>query len=63
MLFLILVKSRLADVSAQLDTEEPGSQTTAETNSVSDDHGAAEAEELPSEKSEGEQDLSAMEVE
>ncbi|XP_008326530.1 endoplasmic reticulum junction formation protein lunapark-A [Cynoglossus semilaevis] len=58
-----LVKSRLADVSAQLDTEEPGSQTTAETNSVSDDHGAAEAEELPSEKSEGEQDLSAMEVE
>ncbi|GLD67512.1 protein lunapark isoform X2 [Lates japonicus] len=58
-----LGKSRLADVSAEADTQEPSTPTTAESNSVSDGQSTPESQDLPPEKSDGEQDVSAMEVE
>ncbi|XP_053296241.1 endoplasmic reticulum junction formation protein lunapark-A [Pleuronectes platessa] len=56
-------KSKLADASAEPDAEEPETQTTAESHPTSDEQSSPESQDLPSEKSEGEQDLSAMEVE
>ena len=56
-------KSKLADASAEPDAPEPETQTTAESNPTSDEQSSPESQDLPSEKSEGEQDLSAMEVE
>ncbi|XP_071330980.1 endoplasmic reticulum junction formation protein lunapark-A [Trachinotus anak] len=59
----VLGKSKLADVSAETDTKEPGTPATAESNSVSEGQSTLESQDLPAEKSDGEQDLSAMEVE
>ncbi|XP_023261478.1 endoplasmic reticulum junction formation protein lunapark-A-like [Seriola lalandi dorsalis] len=59
----VLGKSKLADASAETDTQEPGTLTTAASNSVSDGQSTPESQDLPAEKSDGEQDLSAMEVE
>ncbi|XP_076603899.1 endoplasmic reticulum junction formation protein lunapark-A isoform X1 [Chaetodon auriga] len=56
-------KTRLADVSAETDTQEPGTPTTTEPSSASDGQTTPESQDLPSEKSDGEHDLSAMEVE
>ncbi|XP_070693886.1 endoplasmic reticulum junction formation protein lunapark-A isoform X2 [Pempheris klunzingeri] len=56
-------KAKLADVFAVTDTQEPHIPTTTEPSTVSDSQSAAESQDLPSEKSDGEQDLSAMEVE
>ncbi|XP_034550516.1 endoplasmic reticulum junction formation protein lunapark-A [Notolabrus celidotus] len=56
--------SKLADVSAESDTQEPGTPTTTEPSSASDSQSTPpELEDAPVEKSDGEQDLSAMEVE
>lgn len=59
----VLGKTKLADVSAETDTQEPGTATTTEPGSASDAETTPESRDLPSEKSDGEQDLSAMEVE
>lgn len=59
----VLGKTKLADVSAETDAHEPGSPTTTEPGSASDAETSPESQDLPSEKSDGEQDLSAMEVE
>lgn len=59
----VLGKTKHADISAETDTQEPGTSTTAELSSASDDQSTPESQDLPSEKSDGEQDLSAMEVE
>ncbi|XP_030284482.1 endoplasmic reticulum junction formation protein lunapark-A isoform X2 [Sparus aurata] len=59
----VLGKTKLADVSAETDTQEPGTPTTAEPSSASDGQTTLESQDLPSEKSDGEQDVSAMEVE
>ncbi|XP_060944341.1 endoplasmic reticulum junction formation protein lunapark-A [Limanda limanda] len=56
-------KSKLADASAEPDAEEPETQTTAESHPTSDEQSPPESQDLPSEKSDGEQDVSAMEVE
>ncbi|XP_026232719.1 endoplasmic reticulum junction formation protein lunapark-A isoform X1 [Anabas testudineus] len=57
----VLEKTKLADVSAE--TDDSGALTTTEPISTSDSQSTPESEDLPSEKSDGEQDLSAMEVE
>ncbi|XP_073330366.1 endoplasmic reticulum junction formation protein lunapark-A [Pagrus major] len=59
----VLGKTKLADVSAETDTQEPGTPTTTEPSSASDGQTTQESQDLPSEKSDGEQDVSAMEVE
>ncbi|KAM9347215.1 endoplasmic reticulum junction formation protein lunapark-A [Symphorus nematophorus] len=59
----VLGKTKLADVSAETDTQEPGTPTTTEPSSVSDGQTTPESQDQPSEKSDGEHDLSAMEVE
>ncbi|XP_035532696.1 endoplasmic reticulum junction formation protein lunapark-A [Morone saxatilis] len=59
----VLEKSKLADVSAESDTQEPSTPTTTEPSSASDSQTTPESQDLPSEKSDEEQDLSAMEVE
>ncbi|KAM3608463.1 uncharacterized protein V6R79_026081 [Siganus canaliculatus] len=59
----VLGKSKFADAPAEADTQEPGTPTTAEPASASDGQTTPESQDLPSEKSDGEQDLSAMEVE
>uniref|UniRef100_UPI0037E85B68 endoplasmic reticulum junction formation protein lunapark-A isoform X2 n=1 Tax=Semicossyphus pulcher TaxID=241346 RepID=UPI0037E85B68 len=60
----LLEKSKLADVSAETDpTPEPGTPTTTEPSSASENQSTPESQDPPSEKSDGEQDLSAMEVE
>ncbi|XP_040913945.1 endoplasmic reticulum junction formation protein lunapark-A isoform X1 [Toxotes jaculatrix] len=59
----VLGKSKLADVSAEMDTQEPGTLTAAESSSVSDGQSTPESQDPPAERSDGEQDLSAMEVE
>lgn len=59
----VLGKAKLADVSAETDTQEPGTPTTTEPSSASDGQTTPESQDLPAEKSDGEQDLSAMEVE
>ncbi|XP_034430516.1 endoplasmic reticulum junction formation protein lunapark-A [Hippoglossus hippoglossus] len=58
-----LGKSKLTDASAEPDAEEPETPTTAESNPTSDEQSSPESQDVPSEKSDGEQDLSAMEVE
>uniref|UniRef100_A0A3Q0QSD4 Endoplasmic reticulum junction formation protein lunapark n=1 Tax=Amphilophus citrinellus TaxID=61819 RepID=A0A3Q0QSD4_AMPCI len=52
-----------ADVPADTNTQEPNIPTTTEPSSASDGQNTPEPQDLPSEKSDGEQDLSAMEVE
>ncbi|XP_070832774.1 endoplasmic reticulum junction formation protein lunapark-A isoform X2 [Chaetodon trifascialis] len=47
----------------ETDTQEPGTPTTTEPSSASDGQTTPESQDLPSEKSDGEHDLSAMEVE
>lgn len=59
----VLGKTNLADVSAETDTQEPGTPTTTEPSSASEGQTTPESQDLPSEKSDGEQDVSAMEVE
>jgi len=59
----VLGKTKDADVSAETDTQEPETPTTTEASSASDDQSTPESQDLPSEKSDGEQDVSAMEVE
>ncbi|KAM7407425.1 hypothetical protein PAMA_003243 [Pampus argenteus] len=59
----VLGKTNHADVSAETDAQEPGTPTNTEPSSVSDDQNIPESQDLVSEKSDGEQDLSAMEVE
>ncbi|XP_031714574.1 endoplasmic reticulum junction formation protein lunapark-A [Anarrhichthys ocellatus] len=56
-------QTKLADVSAETDTKEPGTPATTEPGSASDSQSTPESQDLPSEKSDGEQDASAMEVE
>lgn len=65
MLFLSVIteNSKLADVSAESDTQEPDESTTTEPSSASDSQSTPESQDPPIEKSDGEQDLSAMEVE
>ncbi|XP_071387970.1 endoplasmic reticulum junction formation protein lunapark-A [Centroberyx affinis] len=58
----ILGNDKLADASAESDTQEPGTPTT-EGSPKSDEQGTPESQDPPSEKSDGEQDVSAMEVE
>lgn len=50
-------------MSAEPDTQEPGTPTTTEPGSASDGQTTPESQDAPSEKSDEEQDLSAMEVE
>lgn len=59
----VLGKTKLADVSAETDTQEPGTPSTTEPSSASDGQTTPESQDLPLENSEGEHDLSAMEVE
>ncbi|TKS67199.1 Protein lunapark-A [Collichthys lucidus] len=60
----VLGTTKLDDVSAATDTtQEPGTPTTTEPSSASDGQTTPESLDVPSEKSDGEQDLSAMEVE
>lgn len=59
----VLGQTKLADVSAETDTQEPGTPTTTEPSSASDGQSTPESQDLPSEKSDGEHDESAMEVE
>uniref|UniRef100_A0A8C3AN20 Endoplasmic reticulum junction formation protein lunapark n=1 Tax=Cyclopterus lumpus TaxID=8103 RepID=A0A8C3AN20_CYCLU len=59
----VLGQTKLADVSAETDTLEPGTPTTTEPSSASDSQSTPESQDLPSEKSDGELDVSAMEVE
>uniref|UniRef100_A0A3Q0QQ34 Endoplasmic reticulum junction formation protein lunapark n=1 Tax=Amphilophus citrinellus TaxID=61819 RepID=A0A3Q0QQ34_AMPCI len=54
---------KLAEVPADTNTQEPNIPTTTEPSSASDGQNTPEPQDLPSEKSDGEQDLSAMEVE
>ncbi|XP_056290552.1 endoplasmic reticulum junction formation protein lunapark-A isoform X3 [Pseudoliparis swirei] len=56
-------QTKLADISAETDILEPGTPTTTEPSSVSDSQSTPESQDLPSEKSDGELDVSAMEVE
>ncbi|XP_026152116.1 endoplasmic reticulum junction formation protein lunapark-A [Mastacembelus armatus] len=64
---MVLGNTTLADVSAETATQEPSTTTTTTTTtesiSASDGQSTGESQDLPSEKSDGEQDLSAMEVE
>lgn len=59
----VLGQTKLADVSAEMDTPEPSTPTTTEPSSASDSQSTPESQDLPSEKSDGELDVSAMEVE
>ncbi|XP_047457459.1 endoplasmic reticulum junction formation protein lunapark-A [Mugil cephalus] len=59
----VLGKTKSADDPAGTDTQEPSTPTTTEPSSASDSPNTPESQDLPSEKSDGEQDLSAMEVE
>ncbi|XP_068428639.1 endoplasmic reticulum junction formation protein lunapark-A [Clinocottus analis] len=59
----VLGQTKLADVSADTDTQEPGTPTTTEPSSASGSQTTPESQDLPSEKSDGELDVSAMEVE
>ncbi|XP_040058013.2 endoplasmic reticulum junction formation protein lunapark-A isoform X2 [Gasterosteus aculeatus] len=59
----LLGQTKPADVSAEADTQEPGTPTSTEPSSASDNQSTPESQDLPSEKSDAEQDVSAMEVE
>ncbi|XP_007546565.1 endoplasmic reticulum junction formation protein lunapark-A [Poecilia formosa] len=56
-------KPKLADVPLGTDAQEPGTITTTEPGSASDSQNNSEPHDSPSEKSDDEQDISAMEVE
>lgn len=56
-------QTKPADVSAEADTQEPGTPTSTEPSSASDNQSTPESQDLPLEKSDAEQDVSAMEVE
>ena len=60
---LLSGKTKHADDSAETDTRGPETPTTTEPSSASDDQTTPESQDQPTEKSDGEQDLSAMEVE
>uniref|UniRef100_A0A3Q3JHG1 Endoplasmic reticulum junction formation protein lunapark n=1 Tax=Monopterus albus TaxID=43700 RepID=A0A3Q3JHG1_MONAL len=59
----VLGKTKLPDVSAETETQEQSTLTTTEPVSLSNGESTPESQDLPSEKADGEQDLSAMEVE
>ncbi|XP_008296888.1 endoplasmic reticulum junction formation protein lunapark-A [Stegastes partitus] len=59
----VLGKTKLADVPAGTDTQEPGTPVTTEPSSASDSQNTPESQDLPSERSDEEHDSSAMEVE
>ncbi|XP_063354144.1 endoplasmic reticulum junction formation protein lunapark-A isoform X2 [Pelmatolapia mariae] len=59
----VLENTKLTDVPAGSNTQEPAIPTATEPSSASDGQNTPESQDLPSEKSDGEQDLSAMEVE
>ncbi|KAL6100834.1 lnpk [Pungitius sinensis] len=59
----LLGQTKPADVSAETDTQEPGTPTSTEPGSASDSQSTPESQDPPSEKSDAEQDVSAMEVE
>ncbi|XP_042350933.1 endoplasmic reticulum junction formation protein lunapark-A [Plectropomus leopardus] len=59
----VLGQTKLTDVSAETDLQEPGTPTSTEPSTASDGQSTPESQDLPSEKSDGEQDVSAMEVE
>ncbi|XP_027879604.1 endoplasmic reticulum junction formation protein lunapark-A [Xiphophorus couchianus] len=56
-------KAKLADVPLGSDAQEPGTVTTTEPGSAPDSQNSSEPHDSPSEKSDDEQDISAMEVE
>ncbi|XP_043987807.1 endoplasmic reticulum junction formation protein lunapark-A [Gambusia affinis] len=56
-------KPKLADVLLATDAQEPGTITTTESGSAADSQNSSEPHDSPSEKSDDEQDISAMEVE
>uniref|UniRef100_A0A1A7X0R9 Endoplasmic reticulum junction formation protein lunapark n=2 Tax=Iconisemion striatum TaxID=60296 RepID=A0A1A7X0R9_9TELE len=56
-------KAKLNDVPVGEDAQKPGTETTTEPGSASDDQNTPESQDLPAEKSDAEQDVSAMEVE
>ncbi|KAM4558526.1 endoplasmic reticulum junction formation protein lunapark-A [Odontesthes bonariensis] len=56
-------KTKLADVPVGTDTQEPATPPTTEPSSESDSQDTPESHDLPSEKSDEEGDVSAMEVE
>ncbi|KAM8856183.1 endoplasmic reticulum junction formation protein lunapark-A isoform 3-T3 [Spinachia spinachia] len=56
-------QTKLADVSAETDTQGPDTPTSTEPSSTSDSQSTPESRDVPSEKSDAEQDVSAMEVE
>ncbi|XP_068185185.1 endoplasmic reticulum junction formation protein lunapark-A isoform X2 [Antennarius striatus] len=58
-----LAKTKFAEVSAESDGQEPGPSMTTEPSSASDGQTTPESLEPPSDKSDGEQNVSAMEVE
>uniref|UniRef100_A0A3B5MMQ0 Endoplasmic reticulum junction formation protein lunapark n=1 Tax=Xiphophorus couchianus TaxID=32473 RepID=A0A3B5MMQ0_9TELE len=55
--------AKLADVPLGSDAQEPGTVTTTEPGSAPDSQNSSEPHDSPSEKSDDEQDISAMEVE
>ncbi|KAF7668773.1 hypothetical protein LDENG_00284240 [Lucifuga dentata] len=57
----ILGNTKLADVPAETDLKEPVTPAL-ECSSASDEQGTPKSQDLPSDKSDGEQDLSAMEM-
>ncbi|XP_074550615.1 endoplasmic reticulum junction formation protein lunapark-A [Halichoeres trimaculatus] len=59
----LIENSKVADVSAESDTQGPDASTATEPSSASDSQSTPESQDPPLEKSDGEQDLSAMEVE
>ncbi|XP_062421144.1 endoplasmic reticulum junction formation protein lunapark-A isoform X3 [Pungitius pungitius] len=59
----LLGQTKPADVSAETDTQEPGTPTSTEPGSASDSQSTPESQDPHSEKSDAEQDVSAMEVE
>ncbi|KAM4730773.1 endoplasmic reticulum junction formation protein lunapark-A isoform 2-T2 [Anableps anableps] len=60
---LVSGKPKLADVPLGTDAQEPGTITTTEPGSASDSQNNPEPHDPPSEKSDDDQDVSAMEVE
>uniref|UniRef100_A0A1A8BPD8 Endoplasmic reticulum junction formation protein lunapark n=1 Tax=Nothobranchius kadleci TaxID=1051664 RepID=A0A1A8BPD8_NOTKA len=56
-------KANLADVPVGEDAQEPGTETSTEPGSATDDQNTPESQDLSAEKSDEEQDVSAMEVE
>lgn len=56
-------KTKLADAPLETDAQESGAVTVTEPSSASDAQNTTESQDQPSEKSDEEQDVSAMEVE